>query len=307
MSDADAEPEADPDGDPADAGEGATDDRRGAGRSPGGGADGRRGSRPDVDPVMDPREAALGTTDLLKTFGEVVAVDDVSIAVPEGELRAVIGPNGAGKTTLFNAIMGSLAPTSGSVFLRGEDITDDPEQARPHRGMARSFQSNQLFTEQTVLENVRPVVQTADRGAFSLDLFRDYRDVGRRRAVEILDQVGLAADLETEARNLSHGDQRRLGIAMALATDPDVLLLDEPTSGMSPRATDETADLIETIRDELGLTVVLIEHDMDVVLSISDRITVLDRGSVIATDDPAAVRENEAVQNAYLGGMREEL
>jgi branched-chain amino acid transport system ATP-binding protein len=264
--------------------------------------------RPEsLDPVADPASTVLGVDSLTRTFGEVLAVDDVSLAVTEGELRAIIGPNGAGKTTLFNCIMGHLRPSAGSVFLDGRDITADPEESRPHRGLARSFQSNQLFTDQTVLENVRLVVQTDRRGPFSMDLFRDHHDVGRERAVEIADSLELGGSLETDAKNLSHGDQRRLGIAMALATDPDVLLLDEPTSGMSPGATNETAALIEDIRDERGLTVVLIEHDMDVVLSISDRISVLDRGAVIATGPPDAVRENQTVQDAYLGGMREAL
>jgi branched-chain amino acid transport system ATP-binding protein len=263
--------------------------------------------RQEVEPVTDPSSAALGVRDLTRTFGEVLAVDGVNLGVPEGELRAIIGPNGAGKTTLFNCIMGTLPPTEGDVYLDGGAITDDPEQRRPHLGMARSFQSNQLFTDQTVLENIRVVVQTAREGAFSLDLFRNHRDVGRDRAVEIADAVGLTADLDAEAKNLPHGEQRRLGIAMALATDPEVLLLDEPTSGMSPGATTQTAALIEEIHDERGLTVVLIEHDMDVVLSISDRITVLDRGDVIATGPPESVQENQAVQDAYLGGMREEL
>jgi branched-chain amino acid transport system ATP-binding protein len=271
------------------------------------GADRTRERAAAAEPVADPTGAALGTENLTRTFGSVVAVDDVGLAVPEGELRAIIGPNGAGKTTLFNCIMGRLAPTEGSVYLGGREITGDPEQRRPHLGLARSFQSNQLFTEQTVLENVRLVVQTAERGSFSMDLFRDHREVGREQAVDIAEDVGLAAGLDTEARNLSHGDQRRLGIAMALATDPDVLLLDEPTSGMSPGATTDTAALIKEIRDDRGLTVVLIEHDMDVVLSISDRISVLDRGRVIATDSPEEIRSNEAVQRAYLGGMREEL
>jgi len=267
----------------------------------------RTTDRPDVESVADPSSAALGVADLTRTFGEVLAVDAVSLGVPDGELRAIIGPNGAGKTTLFNCIMGTLSPTEGDVYLNGTAITAAPEQRRPHLGMARSFQSNQLFTDQTVLENIRIVVQTARQGAFSLDLFRSHRDVGRERAIEIADAVGLTADLDAEAKNLPHGEQRRLGIAMALATDPEVLLLDEPTSGMSPGATTETAALIEEIRDDRGLTVVLIEHDMDVVLSISDRITVLDRGDVIATGPPDAVQENQAVQDAYLGGMREEL
>jgi len=259
------------------------------------------------DPAVAPSEAALATTGLRRTFGEVVAVNDVSIAVEPGELRAIIGPNGAGKTTLFNAIMGSLAPTAGRVFLHGEEITAHAEHERPHLGLARSFQANELMADQPVLENVRVFVQTGRRGAFSFDLFRDHRDVGRERALELLETVGLDAQPDTLAKNLSHGDQRRLGIAIALATDPDILLLDEPTSGMSPRATHATASLVEEVQAALDLTVVLIEHDMDVVLSISDRITVLDRGSVIATGSPEAVQESDAVQSAYLGGMRDEL
>jgi branched-chain amino acid transport system ATP-binding protein len=267
----------------------------------------RTESRPNVDPETDPASAALGVEALTRTFGEVVAVDEASLAVEDGELRAVIGPNGAGKTTLFNCVMGTLDPAAGSVYLDGREITDDPEQRRPHLGMARSFQSNQLFAEQTVLENVRLVAQTAKQGPFSMDILRAHYDVGRDTAIDIAETVGLGSYLETAAKNLPHGEQRRLGIAMALATGPDVLLLDEPTSGMSPGATEQTAGLIEDIRDERGLTVVLIEHDMDVVLSVSDRISVLDRGRVIATGTPDEVQENQAVQDAYLGGMREEL
>jgi len=267
----------------------------------------REQNRPAVDPSIAPSSAALGVEKLTRTFGEVLAVDEVSLGVEQGELRAIIGPNGAGKTTLFNCIMGALDPTAGAVHLNGSEITDDPEERRPHLGMARSFQSNQLFADESVLENIRLVVQTAQQGAFSMDLFRSHHDVGRERAIEIAEDVGITADLDAEAKNLPHGEQRRLGIAMALATDPDVLLLDEPTSGMSPGATTETAALIEEIRDDRGLTVVLIEHDMDVVLSISDRITVLDRGEVIATGPPESIQGNQAVQDAYLGGMREEI
>jgi len=252
------------------------------------------------DPILE-------TSGLTKAFGELVAVDDVSLGVESGELRAIIGPNGAGKTTFFNTVTGALDPTRGEIRLHGDAITDLPQHERPHRGLARSFQSNQLFTDETVLENVRVVAQTADEGSFSLDLLRPATSVQRDRAVELVDTVGLNAGLETQAKNLSHGDQRRLGIAMALATDPDVLLLDEPTSGMSPSATAATADLIEEIRESLGLTVLLIEHDMDVVLSISDRVTVLNQGRAIATGSPDEVRENDDVQEAYLGGLREDL
>ncbi|WP_439027449.1 ABC transporter ATP-binding protein [Haloarchaeobius sp. DT45] len=250
---------------------------------------------------------ALRTENLTKAFGELYANEDVSLAIPEGELRAIIGPNGAGKTTFFNQVMGVLEPTSGSVTLYGEDITGLPEHRRAHVGIARSFQSNQLFTDATVLENVRIVVQTAEAGEFSLDLLGRGQSVGREEAITILRRLGLDHVADTTAKNLSHGDQRLLGIAMALATDPEVLLLDEPTSGMSPSATTETAALIEDIHDEFDLTMLLIEHDMDVVLSISDKVTVLNRGEELATGTPAEIQENQAVQDAYLGGVREEL
>lgn len=266
-----------------------------------------RTDQTEHDPLVEPSDAALATEGLLRTFGEVTAVDHVSLGVEQSELRAIIGPNGAGKTTLFNVIMGTLPPTDGQIYLNGSDITDCEEHERPHLGLARSFQANELFEDQTVLENVRVVAQTAQRGSFSFDLFRDHHSVCRDRASELLETVGLDIPASTLAKNLSHGDQRRLGIAMALATDPNVLLLDEPTSGMSPGATTATANFIEDIHDELDLTVVLIEHDMDVVLSISDHISVLNRGSLIATGPPNEIQANNAVQDAYLGGMREEL
>jgi branched-chain amino acid transport system ATP-binding protein len=249
----------------------------------------------------------LETHDLTKRFGELVANDDVNLRVNDGELRAIIGPNGAGKTTLFNMITGALDATEGRVTLEGKDLTALPEEARPHEGIARSFQSNQMFEDETVLENVRVVVQTAQAGSFSLDLWGNGRDLGVTTADEFIELVGLGPIRDTVAKNLSHGDQRRLGMAMALATDPEVLLLDEPTSGMSPAETAETADLIEEIKQEYDLTVVLIEHDMDVVLSISDRITVLNRGSILATGSPEEIQNDQDVQDAYLGGVKEEI
>jgi len=253
----------------------------------------------------DPEAAALGTSGLTRTFGALVAVDSVDLAVPQGELRAIIGPNGAGKTTLFNLITNRIRPSAGTVWLEGRDVTDLAEERRPHRGLARSFQSNELFNDLTALENVRIVAQTASAGPFALDLLGRGRSVRSEQATELLERVDLAAKRDQEASNLSHGDQRRLGIAMALATDPSVLLLDEPTSGMGPGETEETAELIESLQTELDLTVLLIEHDMDIVLSISDRITVLNQGAVLATGTPDEVREDDAVQEAYLGGMRE--
>jgi branched-chain amino acid transport system ATP-binding protein len=249
--------------------------------------------------------AALEAEELTRTFGGFVAVDHVNFAVPEGEFRGVIGPNGAGKTTLFNLLMNALEPTTGRVSLYGEDITDMPEHERAHIGLARSFQSNQLFTDQTVFENVRIVAQTLEQGPSAFDVFRVGRKVGRDRTHEVLDLVGLSDLADRTAKNLSHGDQRLLGIAMALATDPEVLLLDEPTSGMSPGETEETADLIDSIQAELALTLLIIEHDMDVVLEKSDRISVLHGGQVLASGTPDEVQGNERVQEAYLGGMGE--
>ncbi|ELZ88705.1 ABC transporter ATP-binding protein [Haloferax sulfurifontis] len=255
----------------------------------------------------DPKEAALGTDGLTRRFGGHVAVDRVDLAVSKGELRSIIGPNGAGKTTLFNVLTNALTPSEGRVYYDGTDITDVPQYERPHMGLVRSFQSNQLFESKTTLENVRIVAQTIEQGSFAFDFFRDGRRVAEERAYRILDQVGLTSLAEETATNLSHGDQRRLSIAMALATDPSVLLLDEPTSGMGPTETEETAEMIQSIQSELGLTLLLIEHDMSIVLSMSDRISVLDRGKIIATGEPDAIRDDDAVQKAYLGGMREEL
>lgn len=260
---------------------------------------------PETITDLDPRDAALGTVGLTRRFGGIVAVDDVDFAVEPGELRAIIGPNGAGKTTLFDTITQVLPPSEGSVWLGGHDITDLRQEQRSHRGLVRSFQSNQLFNDLTVLENVRVATQTTQTGTFRLDLLGDGKQLYTDRALSVLERVGLDDIRETVATNLSHGDQRRLGIAMALATEPDVLLLDEPTSGMGPTETQTTAGLIESFQSELGLTILLIEHDMDIVLSMSDRITVLNRGSVIATGSPDEIRQNEDVQNAYLGGLEE--
>lgn len=253
--------------------------------------------------IADPSATMLGAKGLTRTFGSLVAVDNVDLAVQEGELRSIIGPNGAGKTTLFNVLTNALEPSSGSVFFDGNDITHIPQYERTHQGLVRSFQSNQLFAQQTVLENVRIVKQTTRQGSFAFDLFRTGERVGAEEAREIVERIGLAEHANTAAVNLSHGDQRRLTIGMALATEPAVLLLDEPTSGMGPQETEATAEMIESLQAEFDLTIVLIEHDMNIVLSISDRITVLHRGQVLATGTPSDIQDDDAVQEAYLGGM----
>lgn len=252
------------------------------------------------------RRTAIATDGLTRKFGELTAVDNVSLSVPEGELRSIIGPNGAGKTTLFNMVSGTLEPSAGKVAFHGEDISELPPEARAQRGLVRSYQSNQLFFEETALENVRLAAQTANHGLFTFDIFSRATEHELERAEEILDLVDLTAERTTKAKNLSHGDQRKLGIAIMLATEPDTLLLDEPTSGMGTEATQRTAQLIADIHEEFDLTVLLIEHDMSVVMDISDRISVLYHGELLTTDAPEAVRQNEDVQEAYLGGLEDE-
>jgi len=250
-------------------------------------------------------DAILETKGLTKKFGGFVAVDGVDLSIAQNELRSIIGPNGAGKTTLFNMIAGVLEPTSGSIHLDGNDVTTVTVEERCQLGIGRSYQSNELFLEQTVFENVRMAAQTAQLGTFSRKIFDRAAELARERADEVLENVDLLDQRDTAAKNLSHGDQRRLGIGIAIATDPDVLLLDEPTSGMSPDATKHATELIKMIQAEMDVTILLIEHDMSVVLEISDEISVLSNGSLIATNTPEKIRENQAVQEAYLGGMRE--
>ena len=234
----------------------------------------------DAGVGLAPEDAALGTRALTRSFGALVAVDAVDLSVPEGELRAIIGPNGAGKTTLFNLITHSIPPTSGTVWLGGRDVTALPEERRPHIGLARSFQSNQLFTELTSLENVRVVAQAARSGPFSLALLGRGKSVAVEEAHALLERIGLDGKAEVEASNLSHGDQRRLGIAMALATDPDVLLLDEPTSNLDPRNTAVIEEAVAAARDR-GIGVVIATHDMQQAERIADSVAVLLDGTVI--------------------------
>lgn len=256
--------------------------------------------------VNSQANTVLETHGLTKKFGEVVANEDISISVENGELRSIIGPNGAGKTTFFNQIAGILSPTEGAVRFKGEDITKLSIEERSQRGLGRSYQNNQVFFEQTVFENVRVATQTAAIGDFSFDMFSRARDFKKDQAEKFLARLNLSDERNTLAKNLSHGDQRRLGIAIAIATEPDLLLLDEPTSGMGPEATEKTAALIEDLRNELSISIVLIEHDMSVVMGISDQITVLYDGEHIATGNPEEIQENNDVQDAYLGGMKED-
>jgi branched-chain amino acid transport system ATP-binding protein len=236
---------------------------------------------------------------LTKAFGAVRAVDGVSLAVEGGSLHSVIGPNGAGKTTLFNLITGEFPPTAGRIALDGHDITGRPSHALPRLGIARSFQRNNLFPNLTVRQNVWTAAFA--RLAPGVHLWRPLRafaDV-ERAVLAALGEVGLAGHAGRKARELSHGDQRLLEVAVALASGPKLLLMDEPTSGLSP---EETARMIAFIRTLRGrYTILLIEHKMDLVMTVSDRITVMHFGSVLAEGPPREIQANADVRRAYLG------
>ena len=247
--------------------------------------------------------ALLETHGLGRSFGALQAVSNVSFAVAPGELRAVIGPNGAGKTTLFHLISGLLAPTVGRVMLRGEDVTALSAPVRCRRGISRTFQINSIFPNLSALENVRMAVQLKGQGSFRMLGGHRLLAETEGRARQSLASLGLSARGDELAGTLPHGDQRLLEIAMAVAQAPDVLLLDEPTQGLSPEDTAATVDVIRRIARERHLTILLVEHDMDVVFGLADRVTVLHFGQLIADGTPDEVRADPDVQKAYLGGV----
>lgn len=246
-------------------------------------------------------DALLKTDGLTKDFSGLRAVDDVSISYDSDELLAIIGPNGAGKTTFFNLITGTLQPTSGKIWFNSQDISYASPSEIARKGLIRSYQTTQVFEGLSVLENVRIAVQSKERPyAFWNDAQADEGMVSRAR--EVLQRVGLWGKRDQEAGNLSHGEQRTLEIAIALGADPELLLLDEPSSGMSPEETREVIELINGLAtDDLGI--IFVEHKMSVVMDVADRIVVLHQGQVLADGSPAAVREDSEVQRVYLGGQ----
>ena len=243
----------------------------------------------------------LRTENLERSFSGFRAVAGVTLEIAPGGVRTIIGPNGAGKTTLFNLLSGLLAPTAGKIFYGDRDITSLQPYRRARLGIARSFQITNIFAKLSVRENVRLAVQAVHDGKASF-LFpaRAMRGVAAKTE-SVLEDIGLRAAGEEPAETLSHGDQRRLEIGLVLATEPRLLLLDEPLAGMSPAETQSTVDLIGRVGD--GRTIVLVEHDIDVVMRISTTITVMQTGRILAVGTPAEIRGNEAVQRAYLGGL----
>ena len=263
----------------------------------------------------------LRTSGLTKEFGGLTAVDDVDFALEEGELCSLIGPNGAGKTTFFNLLTGVLTPTRGTVEVRREeggeragdsrtssdesdgrwrDVTDATPYETASIGLHRSYQITNVFPTSTVLENVRVAAQAASNDAAKLWRNEKAFDEHREEAHRILDRVGLADEADTAAESLSHGAKRQLEVGVALAGDPDVLLMDEPNAGVSSESVDRIIDLIEDVATDHA--VLLVEHNMDIVMNVSDRVVVLNQGAVIAEGTPDDVRGDPTVQEAYLGG-----
>jgi len=252
-------------------------------------------------------ETILEAVNLTKAFGGLVAVDDVSIQIKKQTLHAIIGPNGAGKTTLFNVLSGVMPPSAGRVLYKGEDITHHSPQKRAHLGIGRSYQITNIFQNLTVLENIRLGAQAMGRDNFKLFQRADHYTSYFKRAEEVIATVGLSGREMVLARNLPHGEKRKLELGIMLACDPELLLFDEPTAGMSSEQVPELIEIINKVVQEKERTAILVEHRMDMVMSISDVITVMNQGRILAEGSPHEIANNPQVQTAYLGDLYGEL
>lgn len=243
----------------------------------------------------------LETEELSHDFSGLGVLFNLNLEVKEGEMLALIGPNGAGKTTLFNVITGTYHPSRGKIYFKGKDITGSTPHQLSRIGMGRSFQITSTFSRLTAFQNIRMGILSKRGIRFNMFRFLDKMDDVTRETDEVLKRINLDGERNIPASQLSYGKHRALEISMALATDPDLIMLDEPTAGMSRDETHMAVELIKRLTE--GKTVVIIEHDMDVVFSLADRITVLHYGQILATGAPAEIRENQEVKDAYLGEL----
>ena len=252
-------------------------------------------------PVQQPAPSALRVESLGLQIGGATILKDVDLDVAPGSLVGVIGPNGAGKTTLFNVVSGIMTPTAGRVLMNGEDITRMSVPARARAGLGRTFQTSSLFPKLSVLENVRLAAQVAVGHDYSLFHFPAKKDAATRRALQNLEEVGLTHKLLTPAGDISHGDKRKLEIAVLLAMDSKIVLLDEPMAGVASGDVAGLVDNIRELQDRTGCTVLMVEHHIDVLMGLVEKVAVMYFGSIIAFDSPAEIMANPLVQSAYLG------
>lgn len=256
---------------------------------------------------MSDDQIMLETRNLRKAFGGLIAVDDVSIQVKKHTMHAIIGPNGAGKTTLFNLLCGVMPPTEGQVYYLGNDITHLPAHKIAHLGIGRSFQITNIFANLTVLENIRLAAQSSGRDNLKILHHADQFEAYIERAEEVIQQVGLSGREFMLAKNLAHGEKRKLELGLMIANKPDLLLFDEPTAGLSSEQVPELIDIINHLVKDNQRTAILVEHRMDMVMQVSDVITVMSQGAVLAEGSPTEIAGNKEVQRAYLGDLYGEL